>query len=80
MLLTWLVPSILGLAASTVVSAAESSHSQLVKLASTNANGVIQLDSRTFDLVTSPRRNWTATIHLTALDPRRRCGPCKYAS
>jgi oligosaccharyltransferase complex subunit gamma len=75
--LSWLLPAVLGLVASADVVAADASHSQLVKLAATSPNGVIQLDSRTFDLVTSARRNWSATIHLTAMDPRRRCGPCK---
>ncbi|KAK1236532.1 oligosaccharyl transferase subunit ost3/OST6 [Marasmius sp. AFHP31] len=40
-------------------------------------NGVIRLDPKTFDLLTSPNRNWSAAVHLTALDKRRRCTPCK---
>jgi oligosaccharyltransferase complex subunit gamma len=49
---------------------------QLVQLASAG-NGVIKLNADTFDLLTSPKRTWSASIELTALDPRRRCSPCK---
>lgn len=49
---------------------------QLVQLASAG-NGVIKLNAETFDLLTSPKRTWSASIQLTALDPRRRCNPCK---
>ena len=51
-------------------------HQQLVQLASAG-NGVIKLNPDTFDLLTSPRRTWSATIQLTALDTRRRCNPCR---
>lgn len=51
---------------------------QLIKLSKTG-NGVITLDSNTFDLLTSPKRTWSVSVQLTALDKRRRCVPCKYA-
>ena len=53
-----------------------SSHQQLSNLAATS-NGVITLDADSFDLITAPNRNWSAAIQLTALDPKRRCAPCK---
>ncbi|PPR08101.1 hypothetical protein CVT24_010562 [Panaeolus cyanescens] len=49
---------------------------QLTQLAAAG-NGVIKLNAETFDLLTSPKRTWSASIQLTALDPRRRCNPCK---
>lgn len=52
-------------------------HEQLVKL-SQQGNGVIKLDSKTFDILTSPKRTWSTSIQLTALDKRRKCTPCKY--
>lgn len=57
--------------------AAPSPHEQLVQLAAAG-NGVIQLTADTFDLLTSPKRAWSVSVQLTALDNRRRCGPCKY--
>lgn len=59
-----------------VLAAQDSPRQQLVKLAAKN-NGVINLDAETFDLLTSPERDWSASIHFTALDKRRKCGPCK---
>ncbi|KAJ7063323.1 hypothetical protein C8F01DRAFT_1250878 [Mycena amicta] len=49
------------------------------KLASLAAagGGVIKLDADSFDLLTAPNRDWSASVHFTALDPRRRCMPCK---
>ena len=58
------------------LAAKESPHQQLAKLAAEN-NGVINLDPKTFDLLTSPKRDWSASILFTALDKKRRCGPCK---
>ncbi|TCD71887.1 oligosaccharyl transferase subunit ost3/OST6 [Steccherinum ochraceum] len=55
---------------------AQSIQEELVKLARAN-NGVIKLDDRTYDMLTSPKRTWSAAVQLTALDPRRRCAPCK---
>ncbi|KAF8636581.1 hypothetical protein AX17_003392 [Amanita inopinata Kibby_2008] len=49
---------------------------QLIDLAAAG-NGIINLDADTFDLLTAPKRNWSASIQLTALDPKRRCGPCR---
>ena len=54
----------------------ESVHEKLVKLAAVN-NGLIKLDDATYNLLTHPKRTWSASVHFTALDPRRRCAPCK---
>ncbi|OJT15729.1 Dolichyl-diphosphooligosaccharide--protein glycosyltransferase subunit 3 [Trametes pubescens] len=51
-------------------------HERLRGLAAAN-NGVIKLDEGLYNLLTTPKRNWSASIHFTALDPRRKCGPCK---
>ncbi|KAI8998550.1 oligosaccharyl transferase subunit OST3/OST6 family [Trametes punicea] len=59
-----------------IAASTQSTHEKLVQLAASN-NGVIRLDENTYNLLTSPQRNWSASIHFTALDPRRRCGPCK---
>ncbi|KAF9500853.1 oligosaccharyl transferase subunit OST3/OST6 family [Pleurotus eryngii] len=48
----------------------------LVDLAAAS-NGLINLDGNTFDLLTSPKRNWSVSIQFTAMDQRRRCAPCK---
>ncbi|KAI6099872.1 hypothetical protein EDD16DRAFT_1763999 [Pisolithus croceorrhizus] len=58
------------------LAAQKSPRDELVQLAAAG-NGVIRLDERTFDLLTSPNRDWSAAIQLTALNPQRRCGPCK---
>ncbi|PIL24082.1 transporter [Ganoderma sinense ZZ0214-1] len=55
---------------------AESAHEKLVKLAASN-NGLIKLDDSLYGLLTHPKRTWSASVHLTAMDPRRRCTPCK---
>ena len=61
----------------TLVSAAlESEHDKLVKLAAAG-NGVIKLDESTFNLLTHPKRTWSAAIQFTAMDKRRRCNPCR---
>lgn len=61
----------------TLVSAAlEAERDQLVKLAAAG-NGVIKLDESTYDLLTHPKRTWSAAIQFTAMDKRRRCSPCK---
>ncbi|KAG6887219.1 hypothetical protein C0992_013350, partial [Termitomyces sp. T32_za158] len=49
---------------------------QLSELAAAG-NGVINLDSNTFDLLTSPQRTWSVSVQMTALDSRRKCMPCK---
>ena len=61
----------------TLVSAAlEPEHDKLVKLAAAS-NGVINLDEATFNLLTHPKRTWSAAIQFTAMDKRRRCNPCR---
>jgi oligosaccharyltransferase complex subunit gamma len=59
------------------LAAKPSDQQRLVELADAN-NGVIPLDDATFSLLTSPNRNWSSAILFTALDPRRRCSPCKF--
>lgn len=63
----------------TLAASVEKAHAELVKLAHANS-GMIKLDDRIFDLITTPKRDWSATIVFTALDPRRKCVPCKCAS
>ena len=58
------------------VVAKEDPHAELVKLAAAN-NGVIPVDERVYNLLTSPKRTWSSAVQFTALDPRRRCTPCK---
>lgn len=61
----------------TLVSASlEAEHDKLIKLAAAN-RGVIKLDESTFNLLTHPKRTWSAAIQFTAMDKRRRCSPCK---
>ncbi|KAF8275003.1 oligosaccharyl transferase subunit OST3/OST6 family [Lactarius quietus] len=72
-----LLPFFLLLALPAIVLAAKDSvHQQLVKLAAEN-NGVVKLDAKTFDLITSPQRDWSASVLFTALDKRRKCTPCR---
>jgi len=59
-----------------VLAAKSSVHQQLVELAAQN-NGVIKLNDKTYDLLTSPDRDWSVSVHFTALDKRRRCNPCR---
>lgn len=56
---------------------AASPHERLLKLAQ-QGNGIIKLDATSFDLLTSPKRTWSTSIQLTALDKRRKCIPCKH--
>ncbi|KAF8136375.1 hypothetical protein EV363DRAFT_1395488 [Boletus edulis] len=58
------------------LSLAANPHDELVQLAKAG-NGVIRLDERVFDLLTAPKRNWSASVHFTALNPQRKCTPCK---
>ena len=51
-------------------------HDELVKLSTSN-NGLIVLDDRTYGMLTAPDRDWSATVVFTAMDPRRKCAPCK---
>lgn len=61
-----------------LASAEDAPQVQLANLASSSPNGVISLDAKTYDLITSPGRNWSAAIQFTAMDAKRRCSPCKY--
>lgn len=56
--------------------ALQTERDQLVKLAAAG-NGVINLDESTFNLLTHPKRTWSAAIQFTAMDKRRRCNPCR---
>jgi len=38
---------------------------------------VIKLDESIYNMLTHPKRTWSATVHFTALDKRRRCSPCR---
>ncbi|KAF8077932.1 oligosaccharyl transferase subunit OST3/OST6 family [Lyophyllum atratum] len=58
------------------LAAAQDPYQRLTELAKAG-NGLIKLDSNTFDLLTSPKRTWSVSVQLTALDKRRKCGPCK---
>jgi oligosaccharyltransferase complex subunit gamma len=72
-----LLPFFLLLALPAVVLAVkDSAHQQLVKLAAEN-NGVVKLDAKIYDLITSPQRDWSASVLFTALDKRRKCTPCR---
>ncbi|KAJ6512539.1 dolichyl-diphosphooligosaccharide-protein glycotransferase [Mycena sanguinolenta] len=51
-------------------------HQRLVALA-VAGGGVIKLNSTTFDLITGPARNWSASVLITSLDPRNGCEPCQ---
>ncbi|KAL1744048.1 hypothetical protein HDZ31DRAFT_64460 [Schizophyllum fasciatum] len=55
---------------------AAAAHEQLAALAAAG-DGIIRLDDKTYDLLTAPQRNWSATVLFTAMDKRRRCGPCR---
>ena len=55
---------------------ADAAYEQLVQLAASNG-GLIRLDDKSYNLLTPPDRHWTSAVHFTALDPRRRCAPCK---
>lgn len=55
---------------------ATSEYQQLKNLAAAG-NGLIKLDSSSFDILTSSKRTWSASIQLTALDSRRKCNPCQ---
>ncbi|KAJ7158302.1 hypothetical protein C8R43DRAFT_995376 [Mycena crocata] len=52
-------------------------HQKLVALAAAGAGGLIQLDVASFDLLTAPDRDWSASIEFTALDAGLGCFPCK---
>ncbi|KAJ7449828.1 hypothetical protein FB451DRAFT_1146605 [Mycena latifolia] len=54
----------------------DAARQKLVALAAAGG-GLIKLDAASYDLLTTPNRDWSASIEFTALDPRRRCAPCK---
>jgi oligosaccharyltransferase complex subunit gamma len=49
---------------------------RLVQLANAG-NGNIKLDAETFDVLLDPKRTWSASVQLTAMDKRRGCHPCR---
>ena len=58
-----------------LAAASDSPREKLISLAAAN-NGVIKLDNELYNLITSPTRNWSVVIQLTALESFR-CAPCK---
>ena len=58
------------------LSLAATPQQRLVQLADAG-NGNIKLDAETFDLLLNPKRTWSASVHLTAMDRRRGCHPCR---
>ncbi|KAF5358315.1 hypothetical protein D9756_001560 [Leucocoprinus leucothites] len=67
--------ALLALLAAPLVFAA-TPYEKLLKL-SQQGNGIIKLDANSYDLLTSPKRTWSASVQLTALDKRRKCTPCR---
>lgn len=61
-----------------LAAAKPSSREKLAAMAAAN-NGVVKLDSETYNLITSPTRDWSAAIQLTALHSFK-CAPCKCVS
>ena len=59
-----------------ITASADTDHAKLVQLAAKH-NGVIKLDDSSYKLLTNPKRTWSASVQFTALDKRRRCGPCR---
>jgi len=74
MLLLSLIP-LLALSVFAAKKSAPDAKEQLVALAAAN-NGVIKLNDATYGLLTSPDRDWSAVIQLTALNSFK-CAPCK---
>ncbi|KDQ07924.1 hypothetical protein BOTBODRAFT_166427 [Botryobasidium botryosum FD-172 SS1] len=46
-------------------------------LAASSPDGVIKLDSKTFDAITTGYREWSVVVQLTALGSDFKCAPCK---
>ena len=46
-------------------------------LAAKSSDGVIKLDEQLFDALTSPKRDWSVVVQLTALDKNMRGTPCR---
>ncbi|KAI5122956.1 hypothetical protein M0805_006835 [Coniferiporia weirii] len=59
------------------LAATKSSIQQLSELAAASNDGVIKLDEQLFDLLTSPKRDWSVVVQLTALNKNMKCAPCK---
>ena len=57
-------------------SLAATPHQRLVQLANAG-KGVIKLDAETFDVLLDPKRTWSVSVQLTAMDSRRGCHPCR---
>lgn len=75
MLLSFL--TLLALPFAIVAASVDENHARLVKLAAASSDGVIRLDEHLYNVITDPKRTWSASIHFTAMDKRRRCTPCK---
>lgn len=58
------------------LSLAATPQQRLVQLANAG-NGIIKLDAETFDVLLDPKRTWSASVQLTALDRKRGCHPCR---
>ena len=58
------------------LSLAATPHQRLVQLANAG-KGIIRLNAETFDVLLDPKRTWSASVQLTAMDGRRGCHPCK---
>ncbi|KAH8117566.1 dolichyl-diphosphooligosaccharide-protein glycotransferase [Phellopilus nigrolimitatus] len=59
------------------IAAAKSHIEQITTLADASTDGVIKLDESLFDLITSPKREWSVVVQLTALNKNMKCTPCK---
>lgn len=59
------------------LAASKTPHERLVELAEASSDGVIRLNEETFDLLTAPKRDWSAVVQLTALGKNMKCTPCK---
>ena len=51
--------------------------SKWVELASKSKNGIIKLDSASYDELLSADRDYSALVLLTALAPQFKCEPCQ---
>lgn len=69
-----MVSTLLAAAASTALAAPASYWSSL---AAKSKDGVIKLDSASYDELLSSDRDYAATIVLTALGPQFKCQPCQ---
>ncbi|KAF9533002.1 oligosaccharyl transferase subunit OST3/OST6 family [Crepidotus variabilis] len=60
---------------STPFATASTPHEDVLQLAA-SGNGLIKLNAQTYELLTSPKRTWSASIQFTAMDAKRKCAPC----